>query len=637
MTMWMINQYCVGTDLYGCNITKIIAPPPATPAICSPSSVPSQASVNVTVTGTIDNGSGFYDPGADLSAPALPFNHIGASVSGGIVVNSITYTDPTHVTLNLNTTASTSATHTITITNPDGQSITSGSILTSVDPCSVFSNNRAYVNASASGANNGGTWADAFIDLQSALTASATCPITEIWVAAGTYYPDEGGGQTNNDINATFLLKTGLAVYGGFAGNETTLADRSWRTNISILSGDIDKDNTIANNAFHVTTGSGTTGTAILDGFTIKGGNAICTGPCTAGGQWGGGMLNISGSPTVSNCIFISNIAAQFGGGMANITSSPIITNCVFSGNSYSLVLAEPHAGGGMYNQGSSLSLVNCIFSGNSAGSLGGGIDNTNAINGHTFINSFPIITNCTFSGNSAFFNSSGSSTGGGINNSSGSSATITNCIFWNNRDNSGTGTTSASLSGTSVITYSLVQGQNPAGTGNLDGTNPANNPLFVTPVDPTTAPTMAGDLHLQPGSPAIDKGNDAANTTTTDLDGNPRKVDVIPLGSIIDMGAYEFQGTLQTFYRDHTPQQYYVDGDQDGYGSTTTAMLCSSTAPLGYSTNNTDCNDNDATVHTPVKYYVDADQDGYGFNDNSDALFLHSSSWLLNKQHRLQ
>src|SRR5206468_2260367 len=55
------------------------------------------------------------------------------------------------------------------------------------------------------------------------------------------------------------------------------------------------------------------------------------------------------------------------------------------------------------------------------------------------------------------------------------------------------------------------------------------------------------------------------------------------------------------------------VDADQDGYGSITTAMLCSSTAPTGYSTNNTDCNDNDATVHTPQQYYVDADQDGYG------------------------
>ena len=55
------------------------------------------------------------------------------------------------------------------------------------------------------------------------------------------------------------------------------------------------------------------------------------------------------------------------------------------------------------------------------------------------------------------------------------------------------------------------------------------------------------------------------------------------------------------------------MDADKDGYGSTATAMLCSLTAPIGYSTNSTDCNDNDATVHSPQTYYRDLDKDGYG------------------------
>jgi hypothetical protein len=59
----------------------------------------------------------------------------------------------------------------------------------------------------------------------------------------------------------------------------------------------------------------------------------------------------------------------------------------------------------------------------------------------------------------------------------------------------------------------------------------------------------------------------------------------------------------------------YYIDADHDGFGDVTTEMLCNSTAPYGYATNNTDCNDNDATVHTPVVYYVDADHDGFGSN----------------------
>jgi len=57
----------------------------------------------------------------------------------------------------------------------------------------------------------------------------------------------------------------------------------------------------------------------------------------------------------------------------------------------------------------------------------------------------------------------------------------------------------------------------------------------------------------------------------------------------------------------------YYIDADHDGFGSTVTAMVCSATAPYGYATNNTDCNDNDAAVHEPQLYYVDADHDGFG------------------------
>jgi subtilisin-like proprotein convertase family protein len=59
--------------------------------------------------------------------------------------------------------------------------------------------------------------------------------------------------------------------------------------------------------------------------------------------------------------------------------------------------------------------------------------------------------------------------------------------------------------------------------------------------------------------------------------------------------------------------QQYYVDADGDGFGSTTTALLCSSTAPAGYASNNTDCNDNDNSVNVAQQYYVDADGDGFG------------------------
>ncbi|OQP61197.1 hypothetical protein A3860_05655 [Niastella vici] len=62
-----------------------------------------------------------------------------------------------------------------------------------------------------------------------------------------------------------------------------------------------------------------------------------------------------------------------------------------------------------------------------------------------------------------------------------------------------------------------------------------------------------------------------------------------------------------------HHPVLYYVDADHDGSGSSTAIMLCASTAPTGFATDSTDCNDNDSTVHHPVLYYVDADHDGFG------------------------
>ena len=62
-----------------------------------------------------------------------------------------------------------------------------------------------------------------------------------------------------------------------------------------------------------------------------------------------------------------------------------------------------------------------------------------------------------------------------------------------------------------------------------------------------------------------------------------------------------------------HAPIQYYVDADGDGYGSSIPAMLCETTAPFGYSTNNSDCDDAASGIHTPITYYVDADGDGYG------------------------
>jgi hypothetical protein len=132
MSIWTIQEFVNGTNTYGTQVAKLLAPPPATPAAVSVFA--GQTSVDAVITGTVPAGSGagFYDPGANLVAPARAFNHIAASVSGSnVVVNSVTYNSPTQVTLNLNTTFAVPGARTLTITNPDGQTRTGTLTVTS--------------------------------------------------------------------------------------------------------------------------------------------------------------------------------------------------------------------------------------------------------------------------------------------------------------------------------------------------------------------------------------------------------------------------------------------------------------------------------------------------------------------------
>jgi hypothetical protein len=146
MTMWTTQEYVAGPDFSGVPIDwgvaaeKLLAPPPATPSAASPSSVSTgQSNVSVVITGTSTNGSGFYDTPSTITEPCR--KRISASVSGGVTVNSVTYTDPTHVTLNISTTGATTGLQTVTMMNPDGQSSAAG-VLTigaslSVSPSTV--------------------------------------------------------------------------------------------------------------------------------------------------------------------------------------------------------------------------------------------------------------------------------------------------------------------------------------------------------------------------------------------------------------------------------------------------------------------------------------------------------------------
>lgn len=146
---------------------------------------------------------------------------------------------------------------------------------------------RIYVKAEAQPPYDGNSWAAAFNDLQDALSVAQ--PDTEIWVAAGVYRPDRGTGART----ASFRLKDGVRLYGGFAGTETSLDQRDPNHHETILSGDLQGDDgaDFANyddNSYHVILGSGTDETAVLNGFVVTSGNA--EGPGESPLHKGGGI-----------------------------------------------------------------------------------------------------------------------------------------------------------------------------------------------------------------------------------------------------------------------------------------------------------------------------------------------------------
>ena len=219
-----------------------------------------------------------------------------------------------------------------------------------------------YVDNSIGTSGNGLSWNTPYKYLRDALNGTET-PLDagdEIWVANGTYYPDEDttDSEGTDDRNATFHLAGKVAIYGGFAGGEDSIDERNLEQNETILSGDIDAEDwpppegeTIyTGNSYHVVTGSDK---SLLDGFTITKGYIEDTGP------GGAGIYCVGTSPIIRNCTVTNNFAkyGRFGGGIYTTgTSSPKLINCLVAGN-----FAQMDDCGGIYHSGTgTLELINC-------------------------------------------------------------------------------------------------------------------------------------------------------------------------------------------------------------------------------------------------------------------------------------
>jgi hypothetical protein len=313
-----------------------------------------------------------------------------------------------------------------------------------------------YVNAAASGANNGSSWMDAYTSLQSALAASNEGD--QIWIAKGIYKPSSPVDVDGNGIldtrEATFQIRNGVKLYAGFAGGEATPEDRNWQVNLTILSGDLDNndlnadgnfiaespDHIIGNNAFHVVYTANVNAATLIDGCIITGGKAYAAGlsntsPNMSGGGWFNrvSMPVNSSSPGIINCTFQGNYAEANGGawyglpGTTGATSEPLFTSCKFYQNKANI------SGGAIYIGSFQSGIYRPVitaseFNGNRAFRNGGAI---------YLLGDAASLNNCTFTDNAVTVISEDGSTlpgSGGAVNMVASEATFRSCMFINNK-----------------------------------------------------------------------------------------------------------------------------------------------------------------------------------------------------------
>ena len=511
--------------------------PPQAATISAANITETSADISWSVAGTFDMA---YVPKGQPFANAIIQTNVLQNASGTYVhqMTSLQASTIYNVYIRKQCTAGVSSKSSTTNSSSQTSSVTYSSW--SSTPVEVRTNGIMYVNTNATGTNDGTSWVNAFTDLQDALAILQND--SKIWVAQGRYTPD-----ALIRVNPFVINKANVKLYGGFNGTETTLNQRDFRANITILSGDIAGDDVngtnLADNSYHVLYIS--SNGANVDGFTISDG--VANGSAT--NAYGAGIFKTRpvNSLTVKNCtiknnfgLYAAGIAAEYESASGNLD----IENCVFDNNTgrfgTALYVQTRAIGTFLFNVSNSLFKNNEAkdLSGTGtgyAGSAGFFQANNNwststvKLTNNTYVNNNDIGTHQTMS----------NLTRGtvGANQPAGTlNLEVANCIFKSNTITGGvvanaiTGMNHTLPSNTTVVNSIDEDGFSKLNAANLTNTSTAD-PLF----------TSTTDFTLQATSPAINMGGNTylPSTITTDLSGNDR----ISIAKI-DAGAYEYQCT---------------------------------------------------------------------------------------------
>lgn len=319
----------------------------------------------------------------------------------------------------------------------------------------VQNNDVRFVRSNAASGGNGQSWATAYKCLQDALTdvKNSNGTITEVRVAAGTYYPDldEKKIVVKGNVAESFKLYNGLTIKGGYPANgglekerHTSLSDAS--RNVTVLSGDLTQNGALR--SYNVVNFVQAGATAVLDGIDITMGRANGS---SGASLYGGAIYASAKQLSIQNAI-IQNNSSQISGGAIYADKTIIsLVNAKVANNTAGAY------GGAMFYNTDNLTIKNCTFDGNTSSAHGASLYQIVGGAGKNHIQ------------NTSFINGYCGGAGGAIYAEAAVDLQIENCNFIKNKTNSGIGGAAIYYSGTKPFDiYNSIFSENtvPSGSG---------------------------------------------------------------------------------------------------------------------------------------------------------------------------